>query len=1716
MGSLGDLWFGVGLKDQIKDNEINRMRKRIEKGLSESVTPSVDVKRLAQQLRGDLRSETFQIKVDFDDEALKRKLRATVGSISGTKFSASDLRAVRASALLAQSEEKLAGMRQQTRQRTANAEAAEQRLAAARTRTEAANIRLKQAQESLNRAMRDGVQSYGLLNSTLAKVGGVVAIEELARNIVKTTGDFQFMQAAIVSLVGSEREGVELMEKLKDFARISPLEVRDVTKAAQTLLGFNVELEKVPDMIQRIGDVSMGNKERFNALTLAFAQTTSAARLTGEDLRQYVNAGFNPLQQIAEKTGKSMRELKDEMSKGAISVQMVEQAFIDATSEGGKFYNMSQKQAETINGQLAKLRDTIDRTFNEIGSSHEGEISAAISITSKLIENYEQVGRVLIGLLTTYGAYRTGVMLATVAENGHSLAMMLVRLRIIATQRAQALLNATMLANPYVLAATALGTLAGVLIATSDGLTAAERAQKNFNDAMAEGAEKQKEYNAETEKAIGTANNDAEATDARRTALNLLISRYGDIMQKYIDEKGHLKDILQLKKEIAIIDGNRNVEDLTAKAKRYSDAAEAARSLIMGKKLTATQQKLIADVKNEYFDKNSWWAKAWYNDNDLLQWAQGLAGNYGKKARREAAQNAATRFQDVIAGMTDGQLEALQKILRTAKREKGNVILKAYKELENVTLTQEDIDKLTTYAGGVIEARKPKARTKKVIEDDKKAAQQQLEALTVAEANGKKGAALRKKILDYDRELEAYNAKAHKKSGTTAGESAEKLAGMQLEQALKIQRATKDMEFATRRAELNAQEDSTAKAVHLIELDKEQRLEAIRREYEDLRTERIKAAKAMWDADPKKKGVNFYESEAYKTAASDSKYTQAERDNKAAKEKEALADYYRALDKVRQGELQAMRDYLKEYGSLEQQRLAITEEYEEKIRKAQHEGERLRLKQELARKKGQLTFENISKGIDWHSLFNGIGAMSRQMMQQMMGQLHAYVNTDEYRQSGAENQQKVEELIKELRAYLGTSQGESWQNLAKAMEDFNRSVMAYEQAQKADRAANQQLEQARQSLSKDGMTDDERRQAQQAYETARENAANMGRAAVEARKSMEAFGQKLNMASDAVVNYTSKLDVALKNATGWKGVSGFGDVENASKMLSDFKGNVGKELADQLTKLGRENGVIGKGNQDRWNEAREAYQSGEITEEELQGLQETMESGFAKATGKLGDFMGSLGNGLSNILSSGIGQMVGFWLQIPRMILQIADTIKNFVTGILDSFTELLEFEWLSDLVVSITDAIGNLIDAIFDLPENLLKSLEGIVVNGVGGLVNNVLGRVGNVLSLGALSSKGPSDWFTNSNEAEVQKTIDRLTEANGNLEKSTDRLTEKMGENNGIKSVEAYEKAVRAQQKHTENQREMLDAEMGYHSAHHSNWYYWGLNANDYAKVNAALREYAKTYNKTARTVSSGGDIIGLSPEELDYLRTYYQDIWQMFLDQGKYDKSEWWEALADEAGKIDELTASINENLTQTSFSSLRDSYVDALMDMSKTTEDFSKDFKQYMMKALLNFAIGDKMDERLKAWYNSWGETMREQGELSATQIENYRKQWDDMVNQGIQERDRLAQLTGYEGDGNNSSTSSKVIQGGFTEQETGLALSYWNAMRADLSMMRPEISGIHVSLDVMSERMNVLANVQITQLQQIAANTFRNAEAADKIYDILRMARNDRSFGLHVK
>ena len=176
-------------------------------------------------------------------------------------------------------------------------------------------------------------------------------------------------------MLGSAEEATKLVNNLKEMGAKTPFETSDLAKASQTLLAFGTSAEDLLPTLQMLGDVSQGNKERFDSLTLAFAQVGSAGKLSGQDLLQFVNAGFNPLNEISKMTGESMAELKERMSAGGVSAEEVAEAFKHATSEGGQFYQAMEAQSQTFNGQMSTLKDN--------AMSFIGELTQGVTNTLK-------------------------------------------------------------------------------------------------------------------------------------------------------------------------------------------------------------------------------------------------------------------------------------------------------------------------------------------------------------------------------------------------------------------------------------------------------------------------------------------------------------------------------------------------------------------------------------------------------------------------------------------------------------------------------------------------------------------------------------------------------------------------------------------------------------------------------------------------------------------------------------------------------------------------------------------------------------------------------------------------------------------------------------------------------------------------------------------------------------------------------------------------------------------------------------------------------------------------------------------------------------------------------------------------------------------------------------------------------------------------------------
>lgn len=892
----------------------------------------------------------------------------------------------------------------------------------------------------------------------LAVIGGAGVLKALGAEMIRVRGEFQAADTAIETLLGNKEKANALMSQVREFAKISPLEFSDVTAATQMMLGFNIEAEKVPRYLQAIGDVSMGNTQKFNSMTLAFSQMSAAGKLMGQDLNQMINAGFNPLQIMSEKTGKSIATLKDEMSKGAISAEMVQQAFIDATSAGGRFYQMSENASKEINGQLSMMQDAMDSVLNELGEKSEGVIMDGIQMTASLIENYETVGKILAGLVVTYGAYRTAVMLTTIATSKHTIAeIALTNARVLA-RKAQMALNAAMLTSPYVLLATAVVGLGAAMWSLSDNTTSAERALDSYNKKIEKLNTDEEERKRTLEDLVSTINSEVEADTTKLKALKDIEELYPALFRKYVDEKGH-------------------IQDLTGFWKAYNEEVVKSR--------TQSKQAIVESLEQQV---------------KSAEWAYNLAKRENNRSEMKVQ---AQRIEDLKNELANARKDVLSEI---------NTQL----EVENRQETQE-----TTYqedlANAKVEWEKAKKGYEALIKDQTATSKQVKEAKDKMEAS----------------------KKTYKELGGVTGSALtrqENLAKKQKENQEKLDGQLLSLHRQNQQDEINLMREGTEKKLKQIDLDYQKQIDAIRKQEEE------------W------------------SKAGNGKLTdkQAQKISEAYTNAESMRD--KDISDVTEGQLkaeqQALNDYLKEYGTFQQQKLAIAQEYAEKIRKAQEENGVNSAQVKLLEKQRDVAIQNketeaIKANIDWVTVFGEFGSMFSDMIKPALDEAKKYVRTDKFKNSDQASQKSLIDAISQMEKSLGGTSGVNFKKLGEDVKAYQIAEQNRISAIGIETAALERLKKSQDDYTKaqKGGTESEKQAAANALETARQNA-DIASANVKTQTDIA------NQAQRNVTDTATILKASMENLLGGLQQISSGGLYNAYsgiiKTVNGFKDVIGK------------------------------------------------------------------------------------------------------------------------------------------------------------------------------------------------------------------------------------------------------------------------------------------------------------------------------------------------------------------------------------------------------------------------------------------------------------------------------------------------------------------------------------------------------------------------------
>lgn len=314
-----------------------------------------------------------------------------------------------------------------------------------------------------------------LMNSYTLVGAGISAVTSLGAQAEQTS-------VAFTTLVGSGEKAANVLAQINDFAAKTPYGNLDLTDNAKTMLNFGVEADKVNGYLRQLGDIATGDKYKLGSLSLVFGQVASAGKMSGQDLLQFINAGFNPLKELEKMTGKTYSELQDMMSKGQIGLDAVAAAIRHATEEGGAFAGMSDKLSQTVSGKFSTLVGNIQQAAVEMFAKFQPVINALLdlfisivppiaSALQGLLNIVEKVISFCVDWKTELGLLAAVVGVGTIAFNLHTIALWGVVgvIKVVtavtkAWEGVQWLLNVALTANPIGIVITVIAALVAAVV----------------------------------------------------------------------------------------------------------------------------------------------------------------------------------------------------------------------------------------------------------------------------------------------------------------------------------------------------------------------------------------------------------------------------------------------------------------------------------------------------------------------------------------------------------------------------------------------------------------------------------------------------------------------------------------------------------------------------------------------------------------------------------------------------------------------------------------------------------------------------------------------------------------------------------------------------------------------------------------------------------------------------------------------------------------------------------------------------------------------------------------------------------------------------------------------------------------------------------------------------------------------------------------------------
>lgn len=702
-------------------------------------------------------------------------------------------------------------------------------------------------------------------------------------------------------------------------------------------------------------------------------------------------------------------------------------------------------------------------------------------------------------------------------------------------------------------------------------------------------------------------------------------------------------------------------------------------------------------------------------------------------------------------------------------------------------------------------------------------------------------------------------------------------------------------------------------------------------------------------------------------------------------------------------EAQSMYDYLKTYGTFQEQKLAIAADYAKRISEVENSTDSdsskqwkiKSLKEEQKKETDSVEASAIMQKIDWYQVFGNVGGIMKDALVPLLADLDKFVGTDKFQNLGADQQKSIVDAMQNIRNSIGNTSDLGWKDLA-------RDVVAYQEALKNAKIAQEEYTETETELiprikdlqnqianaKKSGNVAEQAR-LQNDLNKVQGQLAESGKKIVTANTKVRSSGQKLAQTTQNVTQPISAIHEFLST-------SGLSDLASLWDSFDQLKGGI-----DGLKAL-KEAKNAADGLKDMGKEAADA----------------------AAAAGK------KAGDALSEGLSK-----AGLIGQIVSAILKILDVLKD-----------------------GIGTLISSLIDTVLNAVNGILKNiLSGDFITQIGGSLVSGIGNILNTISFGGFNSL----FGVGGNAKEVNRTIDKLTARNEILTDAIDRLRDSIDKTSGIKAVEDSEKAEKLQKEKEQNLKDIMVAQMGYHGSHGSfNRYFRGFSQEQINKVSEAI---GRQWNGNLSDIRSADEANALlqNPDIVNKIQN---------TGKGNYGGRvlEKLKDYAAEAGTLEDIADDLAESLTQISFDSLKSEFIDTLMDMNSSAQDFSDNFSKMLMQAVLKAKVDDLLGNDMQAFYDEWTERAKANGgKLSQTDINELKGRYDEMFQEGLKIRDEVAEITGYKQSYEQSASSGSFES---MSQDTGDELNgRFTAVQIATEGTYEETKLINTKLDAIAAR-----------------------------------------------